>query len=279
MARPTKITRAMISEARQVCASGVSRNGLAIRWDVSPGSINRWIKTNAEFRTAVETGEAEWAKTKKTNKPSTNHPTPIEPWQSLRGEPPLIPRLINRSQETSQNPNLWPFIFGYLPPPLLPTWELICECLAGSCRDTREVIQPLTNHEKTHLFLFAYSQNHFNTTAALLALNMTRQELEKWIAEDFEFASAWHDTAWHRRNTYEAALMRAVINGEVSAIIFANRTLNRKRGYGESPPVPVTTEPAKPKSTVPISSLDLPFQLKVDLLKAIRKQRRLHELG
>jgi hypothetical protein len=76
---------------------------------------------------------------------------------------------------------------------------------------------------------------------------------------------------WHLGNFYENALYNRVLAGDTPATLFANKTVNRKRGYG--PTVDVNVNQNVNVNMINLAELNLPFELKQQLLEHIRLQR------
>ncbi len=70
-------------------------------------------------------------------------------------------------------------------------------------------------------------------------VGISKQTYYNWVNEDPEFKASLYDATEEKKDFYEAALQAAVQKGSVPAIIFANKTYNRDRGYGDQPQINV----------------------------------------
>lgn len=86
-------------------------------------------------------------------------------------------------------------------------------------------------------------------------IGIARKTHYEWRREDEAYDQACEDLIEVKKDFVEHALMKAVSAGEVSAVIFANRTLNRDRGYIERSEV-LNTFGATKNITITIPSND-----------------------
>lgn len=86
-------------------------------------------------------------------------------------------------------------------------------------------------------FLTAYAENAFNASAACRQIGLSRKTYTNWISTDAAFAEALKEATESRLDELEGALMAQVRGGNVTAIIFALKTIGKGRGYVEASPV------------------------------------------
>lgn len=81
----------------------------------------------------------------------------------------------------------------------------------------------------------AYQLHYGNVTEACKAVNIGRTTFYRWIEDDPELKQFLHslDVAQLKKDFIENALMKKIGEGDTACIIFANKSLNKDRGYIE----------------------------------------------
>lgn len=134
------------------------------------------------------------------------------------------------------------FVFQRLPPELKELWRQIEDLHRPDgtpgglmAKDGAEQLYAiLADSGKTvrqKLFLHALCVCRFSPSAALKRVNVTKRELDQWLACDPDFALLVQEVDWHKQNFYEEMLVQLVRSGDTTATVFANRTMNAGRGY------------------------------------------------
>lgn len=72
-----------------------------------------------------------------------------------------------------------------------------------------------------------------NIMQTAIALDVTRQALSKWVNSDSELKSAREEAEESINDLAESQLVRAIKNGDLTAIIFRLKTKAKNRGYVE----------------------------------------------
>jgi Homeodomain-like domain len=127
---------------------------------------------------------------------------------------------------------------------------------------------------RQQLFLHAMCVKSFSPTAALKMLCISKRELDRWITEDMDFAELIKEIQWHKANFFEQSLVQLVKEGNTAAILFANKTVNRDRGYGTHSSVDVNVSGEITHGIMDLGDL-LPYlaeSTRLDLFAAIRKK-------
>jgi hypothetical protein len=95
----------------------------------------------------------------------------------------------------------------------------------------QELIDMGTLRVRQHLFLHALLSSDFMPSIASQRTGIPTTEYEGWKEEDAfaKMVKALYDA---KKDFYESHLVQLVRNGDSAATIFANKTLNRDRGYG-----------------------------------------------
>lgn len=84
------------------------------------------------------------------------------------------------------------------------------------------------------LFLKLLVRNAGNKSKACKAMNMSRQTVYNWMDDDPEFKKQVDEVEEILIDDAESALMKAIKDGNVTAIIFFLKTKGKSRGYVES---------------------------------------------
>lgn len=87
---------------------------------------------------------------------------------------------------------------------------------------------------RQQLYIHALISSSFSPSRAMSRVGVNKQMLDKWIADDVGFAELVEEISWHKGNFFEEALVKLVEEGETSAVLFANKTWNKSRGYSGS---------------------------------------------
>ncbi len=129
------------------------------------------------------------------------------------------------------------YVFGRLPKSLQELWEklmVLQEREDGDflSEDVEMLFEGRGQMARQQLFLFALVKNNFSRTAARRAVNIGPGTLRTWEKDPGfgELMQAVHEC---KKDFFESALVSLVAQGEPSAVIFANKTINKDRGYVE----------------------------------------------
>lgn len=134
-----------------------------------------------------------------------------------------------------------------------------------------EIMASCTKRTMYELFLHALVTTNFSASEACAMVGITHNNLKNWILNSPEFRDVIREIDWHKGNFFESALFRLVEKGDSAAIIFANKTYNKKRGYSEKYEVEVTDNSDQPRTTV--DDLDLPLEVKIAIRDALRRKK------
>ncbi len=192
---------------------------------------------------------------------------------------PALKLCLDRARDTDSGQQTFQeYAYGRLPPNLKELWDRINGW--DGHRDAYDKVQAILNsttkRNHQHLFIYAMIRYNFCAAKALRSLNLSKRKLNYWLEEP-EFKELLKELDWHKGNFFESALMRLVKNGEVSAVLMANRTFNRDRGY--NPPKEVNTTlngtlDHNHTHTGASATLDeLPLELRRQILEHLRAKR------
>ncbi len=195
-------------------------------------------------------------------------------WKKRR---PLLKEALERGRRISggdryTGETLRSYVFGRLPDDLKKTWNEINRL--DRARSGTEAVEAILaergKRARQHLLLYAILTSSFSISASLRKVNINRATFDRWIREDREFARLVTEVNEIKADFFESHLVRLVKSGDTAATIFANRTFNRERGYGEKIDVNMS---GRVDHRIDISDLDLPIKTRREILAAVRRKR------
>lgn len=166
--------------------------------------------------------------------------------------------------------------------------ELVMERLPSSLRRLWDEINELEREEngvakleiilrkaglrtRQYLFIHALMMSNFNESTARAKVNITSSEYKKWLRTDPEFVELVAEIELCKKDFFENALMDLVASRDTSAVLFANRTFNRDRGYTEGTTHKI--EGSVEHRVVKVDDLGLTLEEKKRLLLKVREQQ------
>lgn len=167
------------------------------------------------------------------------------------------------------------YIYDKLPPKLQQYWDELeqCEDSVRGYRQARILQAGWSERTRKHLFVYAVTQCNFNLSQAGKKVNVSQATYRTWVNTDPSFVELMEEIHVHKKNFFENALVQAVKNGETPAILFANRTINRDRGYSDKQVVAHEHSGViEHKHTTDITTIltSLPIEIRQAVLTAIR---------
>jgi len=184
-----------------------------------------------------------------------------------------------RKKATNKNENNFlNYVNGKLSPQAKKLWEKL-----KVCRDNNEDVELLLADTpkwmRQNLFLHALVSSNFNASRACKRTNVNITEFARWRA-DPEFKTLLEEIHQHKKDFFEEALVKQVKNGDVSCILFANRTVNKDRGYGDKTQVEITGNiQHNHQNLLNLDELDLPTEILQVILEQVRKKREAAKLA
>jgi hypothetical protein len=172
------------------------------------------------------------------------------------------------------------YVYEHLPKRLRKVWREIIRCEKGASVIERveAMLKECGRKGRQHLFLFALLKSNYNMSKACKRVNIRKKEFTKWLLEDPEFAELVEEVEWHKGNFFENAYIKLVKSGHPAAVIQANKTYNAHRGYGDKKTVTknvnVNGQVSHLHTPVPIEALNLDFEAKKQLLRALREHKQ-----
>jgi hypothetical protein len=165
------------------------------------------------------------------------------------------------------------YVRGRLPPKLQKVWDKLMEFdkEASGYSQAERLLKERPVKTRQQLLVFSILSSGFNLSKALRKVGLTREIFADWMENDPEFTALLHEVQEVKKDFFEEGLIRLIKAGDSPAIIFANKTLNRDRGYAErmehvhSGNILLTT--------VPIGELELPPEMLRVLLDALKRKQ------
>lgn len=140
-----------------------------------------------------------------------------------------------------------------------------------SSERTRARTHLLVAAKRTKQLLYAQSliRCDFHATRAREMVGVSRKTVQAWTATDPRFKRLLEAAKEAKKDLYESALVKLVAAGSEAATLFANRTVNRDRGYGDHATLDINQTVEDRRAAVEIDKL--PLELRRQLLEALSK--------
>lgn len=230
----SKFQDTMYVEVYVLASQGNKKKEIAAQLGVSTIAFNRWVEKNEALAEAYNRGK-----------------------ERFKG----------------QNGNGFiDYVYGLLPSKLQRTWDAIKEN-KGNPDEIDSILSKKNEKAKKQLFVHAWVSCNFNPSRACKAINLSPSVFKRWMDQD-DFRELLGQVQEHKKNFFEECLVKSARKGEVAAIMFANRTLNRDRGYGDKTELEISGNlNHKHENLVNFDKIGLP----VELQKQIMHYYRLHK--
>lgn len=198
----------------------------------------------------------------------------FEYWVKTR--PIVAKALADARSADGQVETLQEYIYGHLSPEAQELWDQLqaVENDPTGLDKWQSMLHNRGQGIRQALFFHALVAYSFNASEACRVIGIHNTTLMAWTRQP-GFARLIDEFLWHKKNFFESALVKAVQRGETSAIIFANKTLNKDRGYTEKIQLEMT---GQVNHTVSIESLNLTLEEKKELLEKVRRARDVKQL-
>jgi len=164
------------------------------------------------------------------------------------------------------------FVFDRLPDHLKGLWEEINACdqaPQGQKRKT-QILRMQSKRILQHLFLYAFCQTNFNISNACQVISITRETYIQWTKE-INFKRLMLEINEAKKDFFESQLVKAAKKGDTKAIIFANKSLNKDRGYTEKTIVEHTGTITHSHTMINLDELYLPVNIRMAVLQAVKR--------
>jgi transcriptional regulator with XRE-family HTH domain len=170
------------------------------------------------------------------------------------------------------------YIYQKLPPELAELYNQIeaCESEPNGIKKIEAILRKHGKRARQHLFLHALVSSNFNVSRACSMIQISRKTFESWVTSEPEFHELMQEMDFHKKNYFESALIGLIARGDSSATIFANKTINRDRGYNEKLDLNVsgTIEHEHLHAHIAVDELQLKIETKKEILTALRLRKQ-----
>jgi hypothetical protein len=179
-------------------------------------------------------------------------------------------------RERAENESMPDWVYAHLSPELQEIWKKIEKWheMPDGVAKIELMLQDEGKRVRQQLFLYALCVSNFCPSAALRMVNVSRKTLNFWISSDGEFAELVDEVQWHKGNFFEESLVRLVREGNPAAVLFANKTFNKERGYQATAKLEVEHSGAVLHGVVDLAELMdyLSQPCRLELLEALRQK-------
>lgn len=187
----------------------------------------------------------------------------------IKAKPALADALAQGREQTSSTDSFIQYVYKRLPRELQVVWSEMAACEEEEVDLERmdALLDGLGVRSQQYLFFHALVVCNFNQSEAMGKIGLPRGILQRWIRDE-KFAQLLTEFHEHKKNFFEGALVRLVRNGDSAATIFANKTMNRDRGYNDKTVVEINQ---RIEHTVNLEKLQLPLEVRKVILEAMRQ--------
>lgn len=164
------------------------------------------------------------------------------------------------------------YVYDNLSDDLKPIWSAMQAASGGDAAAQKGLeMLKVTRRQRQYLFLHALIVNNFNVKESCRVCNIPHRMIQEW-REKPEFEDMMRQIMTMRKDFVESQLMGLIAAGDPAAVIFANKTLNRDRGYDTKMVVEHTgtVQHSADNSFETVLAM-LPIDLKRKVLECIRK--------
>ncbi len=167
------------------------------------------------------------------------------------------------------------YIYKRLPSELRRLWRKINKL--DKAKNGSERIEAILAQEgkivRQHLFIHAWLVSLFSISRALRKVNISMETFNRW-KKDPIFLRMIKEIDWHKKNFLEDCLYKSIKKGDTSAIIFANRTYNKDRGYNDKLEIGMNLSGQIEQNIMSIDILNLPLDIRKEILKSLRQKKK-----
>lgn len=178
---------------------------------------------------------------------------------------------MGRDESGGDAPTFKEYVYKNLSPELRPLWEELekIETEGNPLEKLDRLFENSGKVARQHLFVHALVCSNFNPSEACRRVGIAKQVVDEWI-KDPHFAALINEVHYHKKNFCEAALFDLMRGGDSAATIFANKTLNRDRGYADRTTIDVNVSGQIAVNVIDVAQLGLPVEVMRVVLDAIR---------
>jgi len=191
-------------------------------------------------------------------------------WKKRRPSVRYALAIAAKDRKTAQGLNWAQYVEGRLPIKLQKVWNEIHKYSKekSGYAKTRILLQNKSKRTRQELLVYALLFSGFNLTKALRTCAIDRGTFLYWTETEPDFMELLNEVQEIKKDFIEDSLLRLIKSGDSPSTIFASRTLNRDRGYGER--VEYSHQHNLTVQSIPIRQLDLPVELLEKLLESVQ---------
>lgn len=156
------------------------------------------------------------------------------------------------------------YVYGRLPHRLKEFWKKIQDT-----NNPKRLMDRISILDRMQLFLYAYISSNFTLTKACQRLGLHVGIPNRWIENYPQFSELMKGLHDCKKDFFEGALIKLVRSGDTAAILFANRTLNRDRGYNDKVEVVHSGEIGH---KVKLDDMEIPLEVRLAWREAKRRK-------
>jgi hypothetical protein len=170
------------------------------------------------------------------------------------------------------------YIVGRLSPEARDCYDKISFWAAHESAASKidKILEGKSKKLRQELFVHTLASTCFNVNEACRLTGINSAILGKW-KEDFEFRTMVSEIEFAKNNFIEQGLMDLIQARHPGAVLFANKTRNRDRGYGEV--VAHEHSGTIQHAALNIDELELSVECRRELLQAIRTKQTSNKLA
>jgi len=167
------------------------------------------------------------------------------------------------------------YAYTQLPPKLQELWDKIDYWFdhANGYEKIRMLLDGQSLRVRQSLWLHAIISSNFDVSHACHMVGVNRAVLKQW-EEDPDFVELLEELKFHKGNFYEKALNDLVVFRHPGAVVFANKTFNADRGFGEKLEVKGEIQHLH-GFVISVDQLDLTLEEKLKLLEKVQAAKLL----
>jgi hypothetical protein len=167
------------------------------------------------------------------------------------------------------------YAYRRLSPKLRKIWDRVnaADSKGAGTERVEQILKDAGKKARQHLFVYAWTACGFNPTEACRVLCMDRQTFEGWYKNDPEFHQLFDAMNEIKKDFFEAPLIYKVGEGDINAILFANRTYNADRGYGNKMQVEHSGSVQHTINVVPVKELNLPLEVRKSIYESMQERK------
>jgi hypothetical protein len=170
------------------------------------------------------------------------------------------------------------YVYERLPGELQELWDKIqrWDAEENGVLKIEAALEEAGKYARQHLFIHSWVTSNFKLATALKLVNISRSTFKRWCEEDDQFCELLEEIQQYKKDFFEDALIGLVALGDSPATIFANKTINKDRGYGESKKQQVEViGKVEHEHMMTVEDLDLPVEVQRAMLESLRERKAL----